>query len=127
MSDGTVIDELLVALRHVEDLDGLQYLVGTNETVQQLTPSLATWLTLLCNAERNRRETHGEDDYPMPAFEDWPARLLVENAFISLSIIEAAIISGAPPAIMQFVLRLVQLLVGLVGHTLILVTEACPE
>ncbi len=128
MNDGTVIDELLVCLRSVSDgdLDGLQHLVACNEVVDNCSPSLAAWLTQLVNAERNRRETGGDDVYPIAEFENWPARLLMQNANLSLVFIESAIIAGAPPAIMQFVLRLAQLLVGLAGLALIQATEPAP-
>lgn len=125
MSDGTVIDELLVCLRRVDDadLDGLQILVASNDLVDRASPPLGAWLTNLVNAERNRRQHDGEDVYPIAEFENWQPRLLVQNASLSLVLIESAMLAAAPPAVMQFVLRLAQLLVGLSGLALIELTE----
>jgi hypothetical protein len=122
MSGGTVVDELLVALRHVEDLDNLQTLVASSDTMDRYSPPLRDWMLQLVNCERRRRETGGDDEYPIAVFENWPVRWLVQNANLAGCIVEAAIIHG-DPAIVNFSLRLLQLLVGLVGLALLHATE----
>jgi hypothetical protein len=108
-------DELIDALHGVTDLDRLHAHLINDATDKFSSPQFSTWLLELVNAERAAREAaEGFGDYPLYEFSTWPPAYLYQAVALTLAIAEAAIIQGEP-TILQFCLRLQQLLVGSLG------------
>lgn len=114
----TVIDELIEALQTCDDLDQLQAVVASNEIMDAHAPTLRDWLLKLVNAERQYRDGPGEAEYPIADFSRWPNPVLVQHANMAVVITEASLIVGNP-TIQHFAMRLLQLLVGLLGLSLL--------
>ena len=115
----SVVDELLEALRDVADLDALAGLVS-NDWMDRFCPPIRDWLNILIQQERQRRETGVEPEYSFPEkdFHHWPPAILVGLANCTVKMVEASVMVGVP-AIVNFMLRLQQLLVASLGIALL--------
>jgi hypothetical protein len=112
MPKATAVDELIEALQDVLNLDELHQLVSNEHTDRYSSPVISNFLRGLLREERERRQAGVEAfDYTLYEFSTWRPTYLVQATTLTLSFVEAATIVGEP-TILQFMLRLHQVLCG---------------
>lgn len=108
-------EDLIDAVRMVDDLDVLHSFLVNEFTDAYLAPQFSNWLVDLLNLERKRRAAGvDEAEYEIPRFSAWPASMLVQSNTVVLTILEAATIDGNPER-MNFAFKLAALLIVSLG------------